>query len=320
MKKMGIIKLVAVLFLFTMVPFFAYAQDDSPTWNVRRWEYHYFKEWRTEGDTVYGKVQEENIEFFYVSPIRKIALDGREYIFVGHEPMAFPMDSRSYRKEMTMSGPKRLRRSYSIGIRREDGRVYTNRDDFLYYQSYYYDNGYVSSPWLLSFSNPNYQPYHLTDDGSEVILYDYTMEVGDSYRHVDGYEDIIVTEKDTVAFLDQIPRRRLTLSNGLVLIEGLGCTNSNGMLIDYLNPAENRQDYYTYLDVATDAGQSATFYDHDSAGVYVADLNDLVVNGISHVSSPKPVSTIDLQGRRLTGIPARGLYIRDGKKMVAREK
>ena len=317
---MGMIKFVVVLSLFTMIPFFTYAQDDSPTWNVRRWEYHYFKEWRAEGDTVYGKIEERNVEYFCVSPNCKIELDGREYILVGHESFGVPIDLRAFRNEAIVSASRGLRRHYSIGIRREDGRVYTNRDDFLYYQSYLKNNGYAPTSNLLSFSNPDYQPYHLTDNGSEVILYDYTMEVGDSYHHVDGYEDIIVTEKDTVAFLDQIPRRRLTLSNGLVLIEGLGCTNSNGMLIDYLNPAENRQDYYTYLDVATDAGQSATFYDHDSAGVYVADLNDLVVNGISHVSSPKPVSTIDLQGRRLTGIPARGLYIRDGKKMVAREK
>ena len=40
------------------------------------------------------------------------------------------------------------------------------------------------------------------------------------------------------------------------------------------------------------------------------------LDGISQATQDCPASTNDLQGRRLTGRPSRGLYIRDGKKVV----
>lgn len=149
----------------------------------------------------------------------------------------------------------------------------------------------------------------------EVILYDYTMEVGDAYAHVEGHDDITVVAKDMVATQDGDGRRRLTLSNGLVLVEGLGCLNSNGLLLDYLNPAREYQTNFSYLDKCyADAEFSMLLYESTLT---------LVDNQQAGVGSPAAVDTPlangslhDLQGRRVQGQPRPGVYVRNGRKQL----
>ena len=294
------------------------AQEESPTWNVSHWEYRFFEEWEAIGDTIYGKADEKNTEYFYLHNDHFFETGGIQYMMVIHYPQAFPAEIRRGKDENPATAiSMKERRYYSIGVRRAEGKVYTNREDFLYYQHYIYDNGFAPMG-LLSFGNPDYQPYHLTDDGKEIILYDYTMEVGDSYRHVDGYDDIVVLRKDTVVFLDQVHRRRLLLSNGLVLVEGMGCINSNGMLIDYLNPAETYQRNYTYLARCTDHTLEQVYYDYAAAGLHVEELGTLGLDGHSSETQSVPHQLYDLQGRRLTQKPQHGLYIKNGKKVLVK--
>lgn len=162
-----------------------------------------------------------------------------------------------------------------------------------------------------SFGDPNYIPYHMTADG-ELILYDYNMKVGDKFRTVEGYDDIWVAVKDSVIFSDGEQRCRLTLSNGLILIDGIGCINSNGRLLDYLNPAKQYWNDFTYLQ---------SVYDNNWEKVYedsITKVKELEVVGIFVGRTILQGTSIrhDLQGCRLTGKPTKGVYIENGQKKI----
>ena len=84
----------------------------------------------------------------------------------------------------------------------------------------------------------SYIPYRETEDG-ELVLYDFTMEPGDSFQHVDGHDDIVVDSVGTLTTLDGLQRRLIYLSNGCQVAEGMGCLNSGGGLLFYLNPVNS---------------------------------------------------------------------------------
>jgi len=306
-------KSIFCLLLFVTGFSYSKAQPASETGNVKYWVYRFTENWRNQNDSIVGWFKEENEEKYLVTSMDKLEFEGVVYDVVYHEPPLFPIHEEVTGKK---SVPKR--RLYSIGVRCEKGRVYTNYSDFCEYQNYRFDHDLYFLPCCWSFSDPNYLPYHLTEDGSELILYDYTMEVGDGFRHVDGHDDITVVEKDTVAYADDVPRRRLTLSNGLIIIEGMGCINSNGMLIDWLNPAEEYQSNFTYLDYCADDWNKPfnIIYTHEDSGLHVVDTNPAGIEPLQASESPSGHAIFDLQGRRLIQKPARGVYIQDGRKVV----
>lgn len=316
---MNTIKTLIVLILFAWTTVQASAQVSEPTYNVDYWVFIGFDQWYETGDTIFGKKNYELRWYFTLSDDYPITINGKTYMRIGHWPFAYNRPSGTQRAKYEERPEWRKKRDYfSIVLRREGGRVYTNREDYLYYQRVHlFLDLYGSNDGsLFSFGNPDYLPYHLTADSTELILYDYNMEVGDSYRHVDGYEDISVVKKDVVAYNDGLSRRRLTLSNGLILVEGIGCINSNGMLIDYLNPELQYEGNYTYLKRCTNGHQNV--YDYESAGLHIVEWD---ASGISQTLDGQKTATkgmSDLQGRRLTGQPRRGLYIRDGRKYLAR--
>lgn len=154
------------------------------------------------------------------------------YIKAYCEPESLPTGARGTSRTTGLGSDEP--RDYTLGIRKADGKVYVNYAEYLDHLS---KVGFCES--VTGFrGNPGYIPYHLTDDG-EMILYDYTMEVGDQYRHVEGFDDILVASKDYIVLEDGKERRRLTLSNGMVIVEDLGCINSTGLMFDYLNPADD---------------------------------------------------------------------------------
>ena len=114
-----------------------------------------------------------------------------------------------------------------ICIREEGGKVFVMKNEYLELLGGY-------SSWK-NVGDASYLPYEETEEG-ELVLYDYNMQPGDSFPHVDGYEDIVVTQCGDTITQDGIPRRIITLSNGCEIIEGIGCTNSTGGLLFYLNP------------------------------------------------------------------------------------
>lgn len=232
----------------------------------------------------------------------EVSIDGKTYYMFYSRPAAYPTTSRSAGKTAGDDGL----RYYTLGIRKADGRVYVNYAEYLDHLS---KTGFseLEEGFL---GNPDHVPYHITDDG-EMILYDYTMEVGDQYRHVDGYEDVSVVEKDMVTLNDGAEHRRLTLSNGLVLVEGLGCINSTGLLLDYLNPATDNN----WL------GASLAYVETDSGYLFKDETYTPHVDGVMTIhNSPELPSQLayDLQGRRLSSPPTKGIYIQDNKKIMRR--
>lgn len=147
--------------------------------------------------------------------------------------------------------------AYVMGLREENGKVLVNYEEYINYlkrldyehtEAYYKelaeqmgkdiklkDGKTMETDNWVEGGDVNYIPYPLTDDG-EMVLYDFTMQVGDKFRSVAGHDDISVIKVGTVTTVGNIERRKLTLSNGLVLIEGVGCINSPSRLFTYLNP------------------------------------------------------------------------------------
>ena len=232
----------------------------------------------------------------------QVTLQGRNYIPVTSEPTVFPTTKWREKDERRNENTESW---YALGIRKEDGRVYANLEEYKKYLSRTF-NHVNEQP---SFGDPEYIPYRTTEDG-EVILYDYNMEVGDQYLSAEGHDDVSVVEKDMVRLADGFEHRRLILSNGLILIEDIGCINS--FPLDYLNLLPQFADFFCSLLSAIDTG-----FDE----LYITDLN-IQPNepvGISTTKSDAQsyVSNIyDLQGRRLDNEPQHGVFIRDGRKVV----
>ena len=258
-----------------------------------RWIFRYANEWYQQNDSI---LCQDLYLWTFLSYEYDEELNGKKYEIVFSEPDVAP--NAGVRKSPEED------RLYALFIRRADGRVYADYNDYLAYISQDWEN------WGRSYADTNYIPYHLTDDG-EIILYDYNMEVGDKYRSVEGHDDISVASKDLVTLEDGKPHRLLTLSNGLILIEGIGCINSNGMLLDYLNPASKYASRFTYLEWA-DNNLTNVVYRNTAFKVEVTKVNNIIKPQISNIHIP----IFDLQGRRLNAEPIHGVYIRNGKKVV----
>ena len=208
------------------------------------------------------------------------------------------------------------RQPLSIGIRWEDGRFYVDKEEYMSLLS---DTCYCSK-----IGNAAYIPYEETDDG-ELVLYDFTKRKGDVYcKGIDG-EDITVTE---VTFYQTYRpmRLRLELSNGYSLIQGIGCTNSPGSLLFYMNPRQG-----TPIDFVRLCGfglerksyndEGVTFYSasYDSAvreylAGYKADIEE-----VQSASGDIMDDGLYLpNGMKVTEKPRKGIYIQGGSKRVAK--
>jgi len=191
----------------------------------------------------------------------------------------------------------------AIDIRMDDGCIYVKRDEFIAMME-------DDSPWH-ALADKNNMPYRQTADG-ELVLYDFNMQVGDKYLSVEGYPDISVTDVSTLLTRDGVERRLLTLSNGCQLLEGFGCLNSPGLFYFYLNPSAYMEEYCKNtkptLRMITKGDDIVFSYD-DNMGV-----ED--INSKTSVFNPQTSTLFDLQGRRLTEAPAKGVFIQNGKKVT----
>ena len=125
--------------------------------------------------------------------------------------------------------------SATIGIRDEGGRIYVDKEEYLDLMTDKYFWSYIGRSDSL--------PYETTPDG-ELVLYDFNKNAGEVYCKMPDGSELTVTKVDTLKTEDGVSRRRLTLSNGLDLIEGVGCTNSEGFLLFWLN-AKHAYIYYS---------------------------------------------------------------------------
>ena len=125
--------------------------------------------------------------------------------------------------------------SATIGIRDEGGRIYVDKEEYLDLMTDKYFWSHIGRSDSL--------PYETTPDG-ELVLYDFNKNAGEVYCKMPDGSELTVSKVDTLKTEDGVSRRRLTLSNGLDLIEGVGCTNSEGFLLFWLN-AKHAYTYYS---------------------------------------------------------------------------
>ena len=201
-----------------------------------------------------------------------------------------------------------------VGIRFEAGRIYMDKDEYMSLlkpNSYYH---FVGDSTCI--------PYEETPDG-ELILYDFNKQPGDLYCTIEGLGDVKVVSVDTIQTKDGQERRLLTLDNGLELLEGLGCLNSPGQMLFYLNPEKTLfPDSFGFL---------ARVYAYDHIGAYGGDYHSVFFlsydemdryTSIHHHQAKKYDTSsdsygfYDLQGRRLAAPPAKGIYVKGGRKVM----
>lgn len=185
-------------------------------------------------------------------------------------------------------------------LREESGKVYVLRrsyDEFM--------------EW---FGNEIYCPtiYHEANFGDDQLLYDFTLNIGDIYPMSC---DTRVTGVEEVTTQDGFVRKLFTLSNGMEILEGVGCVDCAGQLIGYQSLDKkqvSKSGNSVYL------SYSAYYYPDGIDGEAILfEWNPNTVEGMCFgKDGVGHAATYDLQGRRVTGTPQRGIYIRNGRKYV----
>lgn len=163
----------------------------------------------------------------------------------------------------------------TIGIRDEGGRIYVDKEEYL---SLMTEEHY----WELVGQSENL-PYETTTDG-ELVLYDFNKNAGDVYCQMTDGSALMVTKVDVLKTEDGVSRRRLTLSNGFDLIEGIGCTNAEGFLLFWLNTKSDFAEFMKDMGLLTYYGSDKPLLIRD----YDATINE-------HQGRPNKMMT---QGRR----------------------
>ena len=190
--------------------------------------------------------------------------------------------------------------NYALALREEGGKVLVDYDEYMnYLRKEFVKNNIIPRGDSL------FIPYHKTQEG-ELVLYDFNMQIGDKYSHIEGNQDISVVGIKQIVFGDGKNRKLFTLSNGAKIIEGIGCINSCGLLFDYLNPCKptynNDKQHFAYL---------SHFYKDD----FYIEQEDIITNihTLKFACEKSSTCFFDLQGRKVKS-PTKGLYIKDGKK------
>lgn len=188
-----------------------------------------------------------------------------------------------------------------IGVRESENRIFVNKDEYLALLG---DESYWS--WE---GDRKYIPYEETTNG-ELILYDFTKKVGDRFCHVDGHDDIIVEKEALIPISDGSQRKMQKLSNGYVIIEGIGCVNSPGMWFCYLNPTVSPCERGVLIEVLEENSNNSIIYNNEDFEKWT--------QGIKSVNtSSQSEELYDLQGRHLYSTPSVGFYIKNRRICVA---
>lgn len=225
-------------------------------------------------------------------------MDGRCYkrVFVSEN-----RDYSSYTASLLPSSLRLMSGRYVLGLREEGGRVYANSEE---YRSYIWNpvSGYA------------YAPYPETEDG-EIVLYDFNMCAGDRYLSSPGHEDVWVSETGTLTTSDGVARRTIRLSNGLLLVEGVGAVGRNSSFLNYLGSYCSADDSYEEYDgVSYSHVTDFIFFKNGRKITGWEDLN--TVREHDFFAGKENSHIYDLQGRLLSSPPRHGVYIQGGRKLV----
>ncbi len=260
----------------------------------------------------------ENSVWTYLREIRQGTKAGGAFLY--HLGEEYELQGKTYRRlvlydnvyELPTSSaklqPRKMPEPEEIqlpGIREEEGRILVNRDEYLA---------------TLDDGKRQCLPYRETA-GGEIIIYDYNMPVNDKFLSVEGREDIIVEKIETVRAEDDVTERKLfVLSNGLVILEGVGCMNSIGGLLDYL--------FYDANDLAEDEDSkyAAWLFSYEFMS---SEMHRLLFGDEYKAYMPSGLTLIDadrkkisstndygLNGIRMKKKPQQGIYIHDGRKYI----
>ena len=187
---------------------------------------------------------------------------------------------------------------HELALYEKEGKVFVAED---YFDRYLNDiHPEISSPYKTREGRIAY--YHL-------LLYDFTLGVGDRYP---CKGEVYVRETGSLTTRDGISRKTLLLTNGLVIVEGIGCINSPLGLFAYQN-TEGGQ--------ALDAKSTlASFgYVKKDGGIdSVYENGDMVLDNIlpHQKKDILPEAIHDLGGRQLNGKPEKGIFIKNGRKYL----
>ena len=192
----------------------------------------------------------------------------------------------------------------SIDIREQDGVVYVPKDQYMELLE---GDNFIK----MKEGDGSYIPYEETPDG-ELILYDFNMNVGDKFPSVPGHENITVVATNQTLTLEGLLRKQLTLSNGYVLVEGLGCVNSPGLFLCYLNPLHS-EEYGALFSLEDRTNPNYVKHCYYQRLIETVDIGQIKVD-----DNMTNYHIYDLSGRRLNAIPQRGIYIQNGKKYVVK--
>ena len=188
----------------------------------------------------------------------------------------------------------------------------------------YHDNSDGSVPvFAKALREEDGRVYRLMEDGSEKLMYDFTLNIGDRYTPGtnDGrYMEVIAV--DTM-LTESIAHRRLILQQyvgGVATdvtcwIEGVGSDYGIDLtafwsVSDGKVSQKSKEDEYNYLFFKCVSATGQCVYSNKWKSTY----DTQSVNPV--LSHPRTTPIYDLQGRRLMGKPSKGLYIQDGKKAI----
>ncbi len=161
--------------------------------------------------------------------------------------------------------------------------------------------------------HPKISSHYKTREGRityyHILLYDFTLGVGDRYP---CKGEVYVRETGTLTTRDGISRKTLLLTNGLVIVEGIGCINSPLGLFAYQNIEEGqaldaKATLASFGYVNKDGGIDSVYENGDMAldNIFPYQKGDILTKAIH-----------DLSGRQLNAIPQKGIFIKDGRKYV----
>lgn len=260
---------------FLMLSCDAYAQSRQMLSLDSYWEYASYYE--------QGTFNNEGSEY-YVVGIEDIGEKEYYKIRVFHDYM----DGAGVTRKKTRERVSNDETKYPIVLLREEGgKVYAERDSYTQFIT----NNNIFEAESPFFSSPE----------GEHLLYDFTLNEGDTYP-MNG--NVTVSKIMKITSYDNIERRVFFLSNGMEIIEGIGCRNSLGELIGYQSSVATQRENGIIR------GELISYDDYD---VYI----DFPL-GITISSNENEVLQIyDLSGRCVSPSSAlKGVYIQNGKKVV----
>ena len=184
-----------------------------------------------------------------------------------------------------------------ISLREETGRVFVPKEQYIKLLGTIYPD--ITEPYLS---------HAATED--ELLLYDFTLHEGDLYPCLNQPQITKITSFKT---LDNITRNVFYLSNGLIIVEGIGCINSLGTLVLYQNQTiEYVEENTRILSELIEYGPLIEPYIINNIYDYNVGVAPIQQKSFA-LESATPSTIFDLQGRPVSGHPQRGLYIQGGR-------